>query len=35
MDFELGSLEWYLAVLALGVAVGFLVALARKALSKK
>ena len=35
MRFELGSVEWYLAVLALGIAVGFLIGLARKALSKK
>lgn len=35
MSFELGSLEWYLALLILGIAVGFLIALVRKMLSEK
>ena len=30
MSFEVGSFGWYLSVLILGIAVGFLIALVRK-----
>ena len=35
MSFEVGSFGWYLGMLVLGIAVGFLIALVRKGRSRK
>ena len=35
MRFEVGSFEWYLSVLIVGLAVGFLIGLIRKWRSRK
>ena len=35
MGFEVGSFAWYLSVLILGMALGFLIAFIRKRRSKK